>query len=300
MPKRLKAYLALIVVAIVWGAALPIVKPALEFITPAQFLFFRYLLAAPLALPIFIYYFIKLKPKRNLIIKIILLEAFTYFTLIILYQGLKLTSAIEASLIGATGPIFTVLGGILFLKEKEEKREWLGLIISFFGTIILIVEPLLTGANSSIGLSLNGNLMIIGYNLTWTAYLLIAKKLYQKLPKLFISSFSYQIGLLCFFLINHFNHNSMSLSLLSHPSVAIAAIYMAVFGSIIGFTLYIYGQNLIEASEACLFTYLQGVVAIPVAIILLNESITWPALLAILIISIGIFLAEYRPRKITT
>lgn len=300
MPKRTKAYLALTTTTLIWGAALPIVKPALEFITPNQFLFFRYLIAAPILFPFFIYYLFKLKLKLKTLLKISLLEFIgAPLTLAILYQGVKLTTSIEASLIGATGPIFTVLGGIIFLKEKEEKREWWGLAVSFLGTLILIFQPLLS-RNQQLNFSFTGNLLIIIQNIIWTAYLLLAKKHYQKIPKIFISSLSYLIALITFFTILQLTNLNTPLSLLFIPSVKIATIYMGLLGSIIGFTLYIYGQNLIEASEACLFTYLQGVIAIPFSIWLLQEQVYWTQIIAIAIISIGVILAEYRPRKIAT
>jgi len=296
---RKKAYIALLINTVLWGAALPIVKPSLEHVLPMQFLYFRYLFAAPILFPFLIYFLFKLKPSLKTLAKIISLELLgTPLALTILYQGVKQTSAIEASLIGATGPIFTILGGIIFLKEKEEKHEWIGLIISLIGTLLLIFEPLITGRNHSASFSFTGNLLVIGYNLLWTTYLLLAKKAYKNIPKVFVSSISYLTALISLTLILSISNISTPLNLLQIPSVAIASIYMALFGSVIAFTLYIYAQNLIEASEASLFTYLHGPVAIPFSIILLKESLTWPMILAIIIISIGVFIAEYRYKKL--
>ena len=73
---------------------------------------------------------------------------------------------------------------------------------------------------------------------------------------------------------------------------------MALFGSIIALTFYIKGQDLIEASEASLFIYLTGVFAIPVSFLLLKESVTWPQILAMVIIFLGVFLGESRPRRL--
>src|SRR3989339_934910 len=152
MSSRAKAYLALSVMAVIWGIALPLVKPALNFVSPYQFLYFRYLIAAPLLLPVLISYAFKLKLSLKTYLKIIALEILgTPVALPILYQGLKLTSGLEASLLGATGPIFTILGGIIFLKEREEKREWRGLALSFLGTLILVAEPLILGKNGGVG-----------------------------------------------------------------------------------------------------------------------------------------------------
>lgn len=297
MSNRLKAYLALLGTALVWGAALPIVKPALNYISPTQFLYFRYLIAAPLLLPFLLKFFLRFRPNLRTVLNIFFVETYSFFGLILLYRGLQLATAIEASLIGATGPIFIVLGGILLLHEKEEKFEWTGLIISFIGTLILVLEPLLTGKNHSAGFSFTGNLMIIGYNLLNVFSVIFQKKLYKHIPKIYVSSLSYPIGLCIFFLILTLTGSSTSVSLLTTPSVMLACGYMAIFGSIVGFTLFIYGQNLIEASEASLFTYLQGIIAIPFAYLMLKESVTWPQIIAVLIVSLGVYLAEQRPKR---
>ncbi|MBU1323579.1 DMT family transporter [Patescibacteria group bacterium] len=297
MSNRLKAYLALLGTALVWGAALPIVKPALNYISPTQFLYFRYLIAAPLLLPFLLKFFLRFRPNLRTVLNIFFVESYSFFGLILLYRGLQLATAIEASLIGATGPIFIVLGGILLLHEKEEKFEWTGLIISFIGTLILVLEPLLTGKNHSAGFSFIGNLMIIGYNLLNVFSVIFQKKLYKHIPKIYVSSLSYPIGLCIFFLILTLTGSSTSVSLLTTPSVMLACGYMAIFGSIVGFTLFIYGQNLIEASEASLFTYLQGIIAIPFAYLMLKESVTWPQIIAVLIVSLGVYLAEQRPKR---
>ena len=242
-----------------------------------------------------IFYAFKLKLSFKTYLKIIALEILgTPIALPILYQGLKLTSGLEASLLGATGPLFTILGGIIFLKEHESKREWRGLVLSFFGTLILVFEPLLTGKNHLLGFSLLGNLLILGHNLLNTVYLLLAKKLYRKLPKLLVCSISYPIALSSLWLVLIFSNQSTALTLLSIPSVALASGYMAIFGSIIALFLLLYGQNLIEVSEASLFTYLNGIIAIPAAWFFLKEIPTWPMGLAIIFIAYGVFLAEKR------
>ena len=299
MTARTKAYLALLTTAIIWGAAFPIIKPSLSVISPYQFLYFRYLIAAPLTLPVLVYFLYKLKPKLKTILKITLLELFgAPLALSILYLGLSKTTALEASLIGATSPILVTLGGILFLKEKEEKLEWIGLSLAFLGSLILVLEPIFSGQKLTSYFSLTGNLLIFLYNLMITAYYLTIKRVYAKLPKFFVTSLSYLVSLIAFTLFLPLINQSRSISLLTIPSVIQASAYMAIFGSIIALTARIYGQNLIEASEASLFTYLQGVVVIPVAYLLLNETPNLTMIIAMLIISLGVILGEYRPKKL--
>ncbi|MEA3355566.1 MAG: DMT family transporter [Patescibacteria group bacterium] len=299
MTKRTKAYLSLSITALIWGPAFAVIKPSLSVISPFQFLYFRYLIAAPLTLPLIFYYYKKLKPNLKTILTVSTIEFFgTPLALSILYLGLAKTSALEASLIGATSPILATIGGIIFLKEKEERLEWIGLSISFFGSLLLIVEPLITGKAFASSFSLSGNLMIFSYNLLSTTYYLLAKKHYQNLPKLFPTSIGYSISLISFFIFLKLTQSSTPISLLSTPSVATAAIYMGFFGSIIALTTRMYGQDQIEASEASLFNYLHGVIAIPASYFLLKEIPTIKQIIAILVISFGVFIAEYRPGKI--
>ena len=299
MSNRIKAYIALLTTAVIWGSAFPIIKPSFDHISPFQFLYFRYLIAAPLTLPIIIYFFFKIRPSLKTIAKILALEFFgAPFALSFLYLGLNQTSAIEASLIAATSPIITTLGGIIFLKEKEEKREWLGLAISFLGALLLVFEPLINGQSLTQPFSTPGNLTILAYNFIIAAYYPTAKKIYQHLPKLFVTSLSYSISLVSFVIFLYLIRLPTPVSLLQIPSVALAALYMSLLGSIIALTTRLYGQSLIEASEASLFQYLQGVVAIPVSFFLLKETVTLKQVLAIAIIFFGIFLAELRPRTL--
>lgn len=69
---------------------------------------------------------------------------------------------------------------------------------------------------------------------------------------------------------------------------------MAIPGGILAFILYLYAQSKIEVSEANLFTYLNGVVAIPDSFLLLGEKPTLVTILAILLIAAGVLRAENR------
>lgn len=297
MSSRAKAYLALIITAILWGSALPIVKSVFKFINPFQFLYLRYLLASILILPALTYCLKRFHPHFKDILKIVALEMIQVIALICLYLGLEKTSAIEASLLGSTDPIFITLGGIIFLKEHQQKKEWRGLIISFFGTIFLLLEPYLSNHNYQLKLSLIGNLLMFAYLVTIAAYYLLAKIHYRHYSKIMVTTISYPTFLFTFYCLNRIYGFSLNLNLLNQPTVLLTTVYMAVFGSIIAFTLYLIGQNLIEASEAAMFTYLHIPFSLLFAFILLQEIISWPQLIGIAIIAFGVYLAESRRKR---
>ena len=73
-------------------------------------------------------------------------------------------------------------------------------------------------------------------------------------------------------------------------------IYGAIFGSIIGLTTYIKGQDGIEASEASLFTYLQPAIYIPLGYFLLQESASLLQIFSLLIIIFGVYIASRKKK----
>ena len=73
---------------------------------------------------------------------------------------------------------------------------------------------------------------------------------------------------------------------------------MGILGSPIAVSLYLYGQDKIEASEATLFSYLQPLIYIPLAVFWLGEKIIPAQLIGLAIIAAGVYLAERRPSKL--
>lgn len=304
MPKlstRSLAYLALLLNTLVWGAALPIVKPALSFITPYQYLFYRYLFAAPLSLPILIYLLYKHRPNLKTLAAICSMELIgVTIALTFLYEGLSRTSSIEAGLIANSTPLFITLGGIFFLKEKEELHELLGLTLAVIGITIITLEPFTSGKIGLDSPSLIGNLLILGHNFFWTAYLLLAKRVYPKTSKVLIGFISLWIGLLSFGFISYLKSGTdvgTVITHLSEPSILTAALYMGVLGSIIAVPAIIIGNNLIEASEASLFSYLQPAVYIPLGVLWLSEPFSPIMAAALLLTATGVMVAETRTKR---
>lgn len=304
--QRFQSYLWMLINTVVWGASFIFVKPALNTTTPIRYMFYRYVFAVILSLPILFHYLGKINNWMKKIITIALVELFgTTLGLSLLYTGLAQTSAIEASLLTISIPVMVTIGGILFLKEKEEKPEILGLILAILGTIILVLAPIISNHGIAKEISLTGNVLIITACIITAIYYIWAKKAFHNYPKFFVTAVSFYIGLISFgtlTLIELLMDPTQTVSSffqvvttdLANLNVWIASGYMALFGSIIGLTAYFKGQDGIEASEASLFTYLQPFVAIPLGIALLGEHVFSTQLIALAVIITGVFIAEKR------
>lgn len=299
---RQQSYLWLILNTVVWGAAFVISKPAFETTTPFRFLFYRFLIAAVIAIPLLWKYRASpLNTPRNVLMISGLEMIGTTATLIFLWTGLALTTAIEANLIATTAPIFVVLLSVWWLKEKQEAAEWWGLGFALIGTICIVALPVFFMQGIALTGALLGNASILLANVSESVYFVIAKKRYQDFPKLFVVSISFYIGLLSFAFLSLGEADWSITQLLRSITadlqdirVVLAAGYMAVFGSIIGLTAYIKGQNGIEASEASFFRYLQPLIYIPLGIWLLHEELYALQVIALVLIIIGFLLSEQR------
>jgi drug/metabolite transporter (DMT)-like permease len=284
---RYYAYFLLLVNTALWGISGPIIKYSLQFISPPLFLFYRYLFATLIFLPIFLLY--RSKTKKQIDHQKTLLFALlgTPICLLPLFYGFNLTSALEASILESTSPIFTVILCVLFLKEVLKPKERQGLILALIGTFIIALEPLLT-SSGHIKLSIEGNLLIILSNLIWTAFLLLSKKF--KTDPVYLSFYSFVVSIPFFLFVSFSQSSSLALSSLALPGI----LFMAIGGSIIAFWAYQEGQKRIEASEAAVFTYLKPAFAIPLSILWLKEAFSPIAILATILIIIGVYISEKR------
>jgi drug/metabolite transporter (DMT)-like permease len=302
---RWKAYALLLINTLIWGAALIVVKPALDTTTPFRYLWYRYVLAAVISLPILVHYLPRWKKLRTSLPTIIWMELLgTTFSLGLLYTGLDHTTAIEASLIATTTPLFTTLGGMWLLKEKQTRHEWFGLSLAFAGTVWLTLIPLLNTTTRLEGFSLMGNLLIVGQNIFTALYFVLAKRRYAQLPKFWVTTISFYVGLITFGLLSFLELRANIPAFmhaiqtdLATPAVWLASGFMALFGSVIALTAYIKGQDGIEASEASWFWYLQPLVYLPLGYFWLHETIHPAQYLALGLILLGVMVAEYRTRR---
>lgn len=305
---RKLAYAALLGNMVLWALAIPLAKRGFaDGLTPTTFLLGRYVLAAIISLPVIALISrqstVKSVFRLSNLLKVTLLEILgTVIVLWLLYEGVTRTTAVEASLIAVTWPIFVTIGGVILLKEKEELHELAGLSLAIAGTTVLVAGPVANGFFTG---SLIGNLLILGQNLTGATYYLLAKRFYQPFNKWAVTHLSFWVGILGFGSIQLLQGISPITSLTSlwtnpSPWPLIATVYMAIGGSILGLTLYLIGQDKIEASEAAVFTYLEPLIGIPASMLLLGETVTPLQIITAIIIALGVFLAEHRPRLVAS
>lgn len=295
---RLISYAWLLLNALVWGSAFIVTKPALEHTTPNHFMMYRLLLAGVIMLP-FLLYWLRDHKLRKLLPMILGIEFVgNVLCLAFLYEGLSRSTAIETGLISTTVPIFIVMAGVIFLHEKQTRREWTGLAVTFFGVLLIAVYPILNGGAHLGALSLVGNGLILISNVLTGVYAALAKRFYQRVNKWYIASVSFVSGFFAFAVLSLWHAGSLTATLQQvqldwhQPVVWLAVLYMGIFGSIIGLTSYMKGQDGVEASEAGMFYYLHPLIYIPLGVMLLKEPFSWIQAIGLILILLGVYIAQ--------
>ena len=93
------------------------------------------------------------------------------FEFVLIYQGLRLTTASRAVVFLYTAPFFVALGSYRILGERLRASQWAGLALSFAGVALAIGVPQ-PDVDASV---LLGDLLIVGGGVMWGATTVIAK-----------------------------------------------------------------------------------------------------------------------------
>ncbi len=299
--KRLQAYIALLTVAAIWGIAGPVIKYTLHFLPPFTFLFYRFLLVAIFCLPLLFYLWKKSKISFRDLPKLFFLGLMsTTINLSLIFLGFERTTALDGTLLSSITPIFIVIGGIIFFKDEVTKLEKIGLMAVLIGALITVIQPILEKGFFAQE-NLLGNLLILTAGLQWTSYVLLAKDDLKSHSPLVITASAGIVGLLTFFPLAIWEQGLTILNLkplIINIESLFGVSYMAILSYLLAYFLYNFGISKIEVSESAIFSYLQPVFAAPFAVLWLKEVVTLPFLLGAGVIALGVFLSEYKPRRL--
>jgi drug/metabolite transporter (DMT)-like permease len=283
------AVLFLILANIIWGAAFPIYKWTLEIIPPFTFAFLRFFLAALIILP-FTYKNLSIAKKDMPLLILVSIISIT-FQIMFLFFGLKFSPSINAPIILSSGPIVLIIASAFFLKDVVKTKVLVGTLISLLGVLIILFRPL---ADSGPTHAILGNILILLAMLCGVAQAVVLKKIMYNNSPLPVIFWSFIVGSLPFLLpIFLFEPGFTTLPFLSFQAI-VGILYATFLSSIFGYYFLYFGIKYIRASEIGIFSYVDPLATILVAIPLLHETITETYVIAAVLVFLGIYVAEGR------
>jgi drug/metabolite transporter (DMT)-like permease len=302
MSRRHTAYLYLLIVSIIWGAASPVVKFTLQWFNPWLFLTYRFAISTLIALPYLQRSDMKF-PKRAADQWLVLLTGFMSapVALFLFFEALDKTTALSGSLITAAGPLFVILGGMLFFRDRVTKYEKLGIVVALAGTMLTVIGPLIINGHMDTLGRLEGNAIMLLAVISEAIAVLMSKEAVKKgISPTMLAQSQFVIGFALFLplLLLWQAPRIIITSILTAPWQAHAGVlFMALLSGTFAYTIRNMAVKWIEVSESALFTYLQPLWAAVLAVLWLRETITPSYIAGGVVIALGVVIAEYKREK---
>jgi len=212
---------------------------------------------------------------------------------IFVYKALEHTAATNAILVLSTAPAVIVLFSRLALGEPMQGRQWLGIIASFCGAIVLVshgdlamLRELELGA---------GELWMLAAVPTWAVYSVLLKRRPQALPARSMLALSAVVGLAWMTPLVVLSPSVLVVN--CTPEIMAGVAYVAVGSSVIAFYCWNRGVMSIGPARAGIYLHLMPVFGSVLAFLLLDETLEGYHLWGAALVFTGIALTQFARRN---
>ncbi len=274
-----KAEFYLLIVAMIWGLTFPVIGTAVKSISPVDFVFIRFLLAAAIFLPII---FKDLKyTNLSTILYGLLLGILNMSVYSLQSMGLKTIGSAQSAFITSAS---VILVPFLLLFFRNHPVKFFDFICS---GICLIGLYILTGANLT---TLNkGELLTVLCAIGWAFTVILIQFSSQKVKKLNLLVF-YQILFTALLALPFSIVNGVKM--IWNNQVIFAILFCAIFATVIVFHLQFKYQKYTTATKAALIFCAEPLFACLFAWIINGERLTLNTLIGGGIIVLGMMLPD--------
>ena len=288
MSKQVKIYVAVVLSMIFWSFSFIWFKVANKTFHPITIVFIR-LLFSTILMTIFLVVtknYIKIKKSdRKLFLMLALFEPFFYF----LGEsfGLTYVSATVCSVLIATIPVFATIGAWLIFKEKLKAINYAGIILSFMGVLVFILNT-----DGSLSFNIKGLLLLTLAVLSAVGYNLTLSHLIETYTPVYIVNVQNLIGATLFlplFMIFDFKH------FISTPftfDMFKPIIELSIFASCGAFILFAYSVKNMGITKANVFSNCIPVFTAFFSFILMGDKLTVQNIAGMAIVIAGLFMSQ--------
>lgn len=191
-----------------------------------------------------------------------------------------------AALVLATTPLWTILFAGIW-KQWPARHEWIGLLLGFAGIILLNIDGDLRAHPA-------GAALLVFSAASWAFGSVLSLRL--PLPSGMMSSAAQMFsGGLLVLVVGFATGECVP----THPSMRAlgAIVYLAIFGSLLGYTAYTYLLKNVRPALATSYAYVNPALAVLLGVWLAGETVTVLGIVAMLTILAGVILVIVGQRK---
>jgi drug/metabolite transporter (DMT)-like permease len=303
-PSRLRVYLAFAAIYIIWGSTYFAIREALHGFPPFMLGGLRFAVASLL---MFAWCGVQGIPVRagNSLRKVFVVGFLLLFAGngAVVWVQQTLPSGVVAITIAVAPLMFTLLDKPQWGVNFRSPATLLGVVAGIIGVWLLFSERLSAQLDATeASPELMALLVLAIAILAWPAGSLYSKYNPVPLPNTVSSAWQMAVGAVCFLIVsfargewNGFDWSAVP------PRAWIAEGYLIVFGSIIGFSAYVWLLQVRPATQVSTYAYVNPVVAVLLGTYLGNEVLDLREIAGLVVILGGVLLinlAKYRARPV--
>lgn len=275
---------------LVWGTTFASTKILLAVFTPIEILVFRFTIGF---IALSLVYPKRLRISRRHEEVLFMGAGLCGVTLYFLLENIALTYTYTSNVgvIISIAPFFTAILAHFFLAgEKLSANFFVGFmaaimgifLISFNGTMVLQLNPL-------------GDLLAILAALVWAIYSVLTKKIsafgyhtIQTTRRIFFYGLLFMIPTLPFFNFH------WQLAPFYQPVYLLNLLFLGLLASAVCFVTWNLAVKRLGATKTSVYIYLVPVITVVTSVIVLNEKVTWMAVLGTMMTLFGLLISEKR------
>ena len=300
MKKQLmRAHLALLVVGVFYALNYIVAKGIMpEYIGPSGFILYR-VLGATVLFWIVHRFISNEKIDRKDYPRFIQCALFgVAMNQLLFFNGLNLTTPLNASVIMTTNPILVLLASAVILKERITRLKIAGVSLGLTGALSLILLPVLLGYEDVEWRSGDpfGDGMILINAISYGIYLVSVKPLMAKYEAMTVIKWVFTFGLVIVFPFGY--GQALEVDWKEMPAdILMGVLYVVVCVTFLVYFLNVYAMKSVSPSVVSVYIYLQPVFTGALSLSLGLEKLHWIKVMAAVLIFTGVYLVSVRKSK---
>ena len=294
MKKIILAHIALIFANLIYAINFTLAKDVMpEYIMPSGFILLR-VSSAVILFSMVYFLFIREKIKKKDLIKLAVCGLFgVAVNQLFFFEGLNLTSPINASIIMTTNPIIVLVISFVILKDKITGYKLFGVLLGIFGAWNLILNSNNMSFSSGSGL---GDIFVLINATSYGLYLVLVKPLMSKYNPITILFIVFSFGLIFVF---PFGYNELSLVDWTEipNNIWFEIGFVVLFTTFFAYLLNAFALKNVSPNTVSIYIYLQPVLASFFAIYWGADELKEDKIIAALFIFAGVYLVSKESEK---
>ena len=289
LKKTLLAHLALLAANLIYAINYSFAKDVMPaFIMPSGFILLRVIGALTL-FSLSYFFFIKEKVEKKDVFRLAICGVFgVAINQLLFFEGLNLTTPINAAIVMTINPILVILLSFLLIKEAITIKKLLGVLFGLTGAAILILKGGEIDLSSSYK---TGNLFVLINATSYAIYLVIVKPMMKKYHPITVMFFVFAFGFLYVLPFGLTNLISVDWQVIPN-NIYLEIAFVVICTTFIAYLCNSVALQYLTPTTVSIYIYIQPILAAFFAIFWGSDNLDNQKVIAAILIFIGVYLVS--------